>query len=173
MINLIDKLECVDKFYYLGEFIGADGGSEEASRARIRCAWAKFISLNFVSLLFEPVQVTGSIAKIKGSFSHSKRKSIQGLDRTERMIIYLTRLPFLTFACNLAVIFDTNLSFAQHISAFFKSCVPNIRGDVFVILLIKLLPAPLLLLSFTLKSTIVSLFYSIYLLHKRIVFYFS
>jgi len=36
--------------------------------------------------------------------------------------------------------------------------------------LIKLIPAPLLLFSFILKLTIVTLFYSIYLLHKRIIF---
>jgi len=45
--------------------------------------------------------------------------------------------------------------------------------QLFVILLIKLLPAPLLLLSFILKVTIVTLFYSIYLLQKRIVFNLS
>jgi len=43
----------------------------------------------------------------------------------------------------------------------------------FVILLIKLLPAPLLLLSLTLKLTIVTLFYSIYLLDKSIIFNLS
>ena len=35
-------LECVDKFCYLGDVIAAGGGAEEASRARVRCAWAKF-----------------------------------------------------------------------------------------------------------------------------------
>jgi len=77
-------------------------------------------------------------------------------------------------ARNLGVIFDRNLSFAQHklISSISKSCFLNIC-DVFVILLIKLLPVPLLLLSFILKLTFVNLFYSIYLLHKRIVFNLS
>jgi len=42
--------------------------------------------------------------------------------------------------------------------------------DAFIILLIKLLPAQLLLVSFILKLIIVTLFYSIYLLLKRIVF---
>ena len=36
------KLECVTKFCYLGETLGAGGGAEEAARARERCAWAKF-----------------------------------------------------------------------------------------------------------------------------------
>ena len=31
------KLECVDKFCYLGDMIGAGGGAEESSRARVRC----------------------------------------------------------------------------------------------------------------------------------------
>jgi len=39
MISSLNKLECVDKFFYLGDLIGASGGAEEASRARVRCAW--------------------------------------------------------------------------------------------------------------------------------------
>jgi len=42
MISSHDKLECADKFSYLGDLIGAGGGAEESSRARIRCACAKF-----------------------------------------------------------------------------------------------------------------------------------
>jgi len=45
MIISLDKMECVDKFCYLGDCIGAGGGAEEASRARVRCAWAKFRQL--------------------------------------------------------------------------------------------------------------------------------
>ena len=41
------KLECVPKFCYLGEkTLGAGGGVEEAARARVRCAWAKFKELS-------------------------------------------------------------------------------------------------------------------------------
>ena len=40
------KLECVDKFCYLGDMIGAGGGAEEASRTRVRCAWGKFRDLS-------------------------------------------------------------------------------------------------------------------------------
>ena len=36
------KLECVPKFCYLGDTLGEGGGVEEAARARVRCAWAKF-----------------------------------------------------------------------------------------------------------------------------------
>ncbi len=38
-------LECVEQLCYLGDMIGAGGGAEEASRARTRCAWAKFREL--------------------------------------------------------------------------------------------------------------------------------
>jgi len=38
-ISSLDKLECIDKFCYLRDLIGAGGGAEKASRARVRCAW--------------------------------------------------------------------------------------------------------------------------------------
>jgi len=45
-ISSLDKLECVDRFCYLGDLIGgAGGGAELASRARVRCAGAKFREL--------------------------------------------------------------------------------------------------------------------------------
>ena len=40
------KLECVPKFCYLGDTLGAGGGVEEAARARVRCAWAEFKKLS-------------------------------------------------------------------------------------------------------------------------------
>jgi len=40
-----EKLEVVQKFCYLGDMIGSGGGAEEASRARVRCAWGKFNQL--------------------------------------------------------------------------------------------------------------------------------
>src|SRR5437867_2853846 len=36
-----EELEVVDKFCYLGDVIGKGGGAEEASRARVRCAWGR------------------------------------------------------------------------------------------------------------------------------------
>ena len=39
------KLECVTKFCYLGDTLGA-GGVDEAARARVRCAWAKLKELS-------------------------------------------------------------------------------------------------------------------------------
>jgi len=62
---------------------------------------------------------------------------------------------------------NISLLFLNHASTIFMT------QDVFVIVLIKLLHAPLLFLLFILKLTIVTLFYSIYLLHKRIVFNLS
>jgi len=39
------KLECVKKFCYLGDMLGAGGGAEDASRTRVGCAWGKFNEL--------------------------------------------------------------------------------------------------------------------------------
>ena len=44
-VDHVGKLECVSKFCYLGDMIGSGGGAEEASRARVRCAWGKFREL--------------------------------------------------------------------------------------------------------------------------------
>ena len=41
------KLECVPKFCYLGDTLGA-GGLEEVARARVRCAWAEFKELSLI-----------------------------------------------------------------------------------------------------------------------------
>ena len=41
------KLECAPQVLnYLGDTFGAGGGVEEAARARVRCAWAKFKELS-------------------------------------------------------------------------------------------------------------------------------
>ena len=42
------KLECVPKFCYLGDTLGAGGGMDEAARAKVRCAWAKFKELSSI-----------------------------------------------------------------------------------------------------------------------------
>ena len=60
------KLECVFKFCYLGDTLGAGGGVEEAAKARVRCAWAKFKELSPI------LTVWGASYCIKG-------KDIQGL----------------------------------------------------------------------------------------------
>ena len=45
-IEQVVGFEMVDRFCYLGDMIGAGGGVEEATRARVRCAWAKFRKLS-------------------------------------------------------------------------------------------------------------------------------
>jgi hypothetical protein len=45
VIGEAGKLDCVDKYCYLGDVIGDGGGVEEATRARVRCAWGKFMEL--------------------------------------------------------------------------------------------------------------------------------
>ena len=45
-IELDGNVECVKKFCYLGDMMGSGGGAKEASRARVRCVWAKFRELS-------------------------------------------------------------------------------------------------------------------------------
>ena len=54
------KLECFTKFCYLGDTSGVGGGAEEAARARVRCAWAKFKEL------FPILTARGVSYRIKG-----------------------------------------------------------------------------------------------------------
>ena len=44
------KWECIPKFYYLGDTLDTGDGVEEAARARVRCAWAKFKELPHILL---------------------------------------------------------------------------------------------------------------------------
>ena len=60
------KLECVPKFCYLGDTLGAGGGAEEAARARVRCCLGK-------------VQGVISYPDSPGCIIPHKRKDIQGL----------------------------------------------------------------------------------------------
>jgi len=51
-----------NKFYYLGDLIGARGGAEEASRTRVRCAWTKFREHAAVlTSRSAPVEVKGKV----------------------------------------------------------------------------------------------------------------
>ena len=43
-----EKVEVVEKFCYVGDVIGKGGGAEESSRARVRCAWGKFMELKIL-----------------------------------------------------------------------------------------------------------------------------
>ena len=90
------NLDCVDKFCYLGDMIAAGGGTEEASRARARCAWAKFKEL-------APILTSrGASLKVKGQVYRScvqtvlvygsetwpvKNEDVQRMERAERMMV--------------------------------------------------------------------------------------
>ena len=59
-VEHVGKLESVSKFCYLGDMIGSGGGAEEASRARVQCAWGKFREL-------APILTSrGASLKVKG-----------------------------------------------------------------------------------------------------------
>src|SRR5437867_543084 len=68
-----EELEVVDKFCYLGDVIGKGGGAEEASRARVRCAWGKFRDLRML------LTVRGASLRLKGKIY---RASVQ------RVLVY-------------------------------------------------------------------------------------
>src|SRR6267154_797308 len=55
-----EKVEVVEKFCYLGDVIGKGGGAEESSRARVRCAWGKFMELKML------LTVRGASLRVKG-----------------------------------------------------------------------------------------------------------
>ena len=60
VLGVREELEVVDKFCYLGDVIGKEGGAEEASRARVRCAWGKFRDLRWL------LTARGASLKVKG-----------------------------------------------------------------------------------------------------------
>ena len=90
------ELECVDKFCYLGDMLGAGGGVEEASRARVRSAWAKFrelapiLTARGASLLVKGKVYRACVQSVMiyGSETWaSKVEDLQRLERTERMMV--------------------------------------------------------------------------------------
>ena len=89
-------LEMVQQFCYLGDMFGAGGGSEEAVRCRIRCAWCKF------NELAPMLTKRGLSLKMKGNLYNTymrkvlmhgsetwamKRKDKQRMMRTERSMV--------------------------------------------------------------------------------------
>ena len=89
------SLDCVDKFCYLGDMIAAGGGAEEASRARVRSAWAKFRDLApILTSRGASLKVKGKVYKacvqrvlVYGSETWpAKAEDMQRLERTERMM---------------------------------------------------------------------------------------
>src|SRR6267154_2479867 len=55
-----DKVEVVEIFCYLGDVIGKGGGAEESSRARVKCAWGKFMELKML------LTARGASLRVKG-----------------------------------------------------------------------------------------------------------
>ena len=96
VIENVGNLEYVNKFCYLGDMIGAGGGADEASRARVRCAWSKFRELS-------PLLTSRGVSlKVKGRLYSAcvqsvmiygsetwpmKLETLQRLERTEKMMI--------------------------------------------------------------------------------------
>ena len=90
------KLECVPKFCYLGDTLGAGGGVEEAARARVRCAWAKFKELSpILTARSASYHIKGKIYKacVQSVLTYGtetwamKIANLQSLERTERMMV--------------------------------------------------------------------------------------
>ena len=88
------KLECVSKFCYIGDTLGA-GGVEEAARARVRCAWAKFKELSpILTAQSASYRIKGKIYKacVQSVLTYGtetwamKKANLHSLERTEQMM---------------------------------------------------------------------------------------
>jgi hypothetical protein len=64
------KLECVDRFCYLGDMLEVGGGVEEATKARVKCAWGKFREL--IPIL----TARGASLKVKGKLYRACVQSV-------------------------------------------------------------------------------------------------
>ena len=90
------KVECVTKFCYLGDTLGAGGGVEEAVRARVRSAWAKFKELSpILTTRGASFHVKGKVymacvqsVLVYGTETWSmKVENLRSLERAERMMV--------------------------------------------------------------------------------------
>ena len=96
VIELDVKLECVPKFCYLGNTLGAGGGMEGAARARVRCARAKFKELSSIlTARGASYHIKGKIYRVcaqskptYGTETWAMKKENQRiLERTEQMMV--------------------------------------------------------------------------------------
>jgi hypothetical protein len=96
MLEGVGKLDCVDRFCYLGDVIGDGGGVEEASIARVRCAWGKFMELaplltaRRVSLRLKGKIYRSCVQRVLVYASETwatKVADMQRLERTERNMV--------------------------------------------------------------------------------------
>ena len=69
MLEAGEELEVVDKFCYMGDVTGKGGGAEEASRARVRCAWGKFRDLRML------LTVRGASSRLKGKIYRDRKST--------------------------------------------------------------------------------------------------
>ena len=90
------KLECVPKFCYLDDTLGAGGGVEEAAKARVRCAWAKFKELSPILTAWGASYcIKGKIYKacVQSVLTYGtetwvmKKANLLSLERTEQMMV--------------------------------------------------------------------------------------
>ena len=99
VLGQFDKVECVEKFCYLGDTLGCSGGVVEASKARVRCAWCKFRDLAPI------LTARGASLKLKGKLYSAcvqsvlvygsetwatKVEDMLRLERAERMMVRWT-----------------------------------------------------------------------------------
>ena len=98
LVLKVARIWTVDKFCYFDDMIGAGGGAEEASRARVRCSWAKFRELAPISTSRgASIKVKGRVYRacvqrvlVYGSETRPmKAEDMQRLERTERMMVRL------------------------------------------------------------------------------------
>src|SRR6267154_4596169 len=68
-----EKVEVVEIFCYLGDVIGKGGRAEESSRARVRCAWGKFMELKML------LTARGASLRVKGKIYRA---------RVQRVLVY-------------------------------------------------------------------------------------
>ena len=90
------KLECVPKFCYLGDTLGAGGGVEEAA-ARVSCVWAKYKELSpILAARGASYHIKGKIYKacVQSVYTHvtetwaMKKANLQSLERTKQMMVH-------------------------------------------------------------------------------------
>lgn len=86
----------MDRFCYLGDVIGAGGGCELASRARVRCAWGKFHELSpFLTERGASLKLKGKVYKacVRSVMVYAsetwpmKLEDQQRLERAEMMMV--------------------------------------------------------------------------------------
>ena len=90
------KLECVPKFCYLGDTLGAGGSLDEAARARVRCFWAKFKELSpILTARSASHRMKGKIfrACVQSLLTYGtetwamKAENLHSLERAERVLV--------------------------------------------------------------------------------------